>query len=289
MFQAELRVATGKQMGSVIPLPVGKFLVGREEDCHLRPNSDLVSRHHCVFTSDEYSIRLRDLGSTNGTFVNGERIRGQVILKEGDRVVIGKLEFDVVVRDPSMEETSTSLSGSTQTDMPKPAAAPEPMPAEQASSETMIEMPTANYAAPGMGDTAFAGMPQQPGMGMYGQPPLGYPPQYPMQYGYPGYQMPQMPGYYQQPMAYPPMGMYPGVAPQMMPAQGMPASSTTAEPAATEAPQIEIRLPDPETTGAKPPEPKPAAPAGQSGDKPVSMRDTAADIINKYRTRPPAG
>ncbi len=285
MFQAELRVATGKQMGSVIPLPVGKFLVGREEDCHLRPNSDLVSRHHCVFTSDEYSIRLRDLGSTNGTFVNGERIRGQVILKEGDRVVIGKLEFDMVVRDPSMEETSTSLAQATQTDVVKPVQ-PEQIPLEQAHSETMVEMPTSSYAATTVGDTAFGGMPQ-PGMGMYGQPPLGYPQQYPpMQYGYPGY---QMPGYYQQPMGYPQMGMYPGMPPQMMPPQGMPATATVMEPeVAAENSGLETRLPDPETTGAKAPEPKPAAAPGD-GSKPVSMRDTAADIINKYRTRPPAG
>lgn len=285
MFQAELRVATGKQMGSVIALPVGKFLVGREEDCHLRPNSDLVSRHHCVFTSDEYSIRLRDLGSTNGTFVNGERIRGQVILKEGDRVVIGKLEFDMVIRDPSMEETSTNLSQATQTDVSQPAA-PEPISAEKAASETLVELPTSSYSATVTSDTAFPGMP--PGMGqpgMYGQPPLGYPQQYaPMQFGYPGY---QMPGYYQQPMGYPqPMGMYPQMAPQMMPPQGMPATATVAEaPAVDSGP--EIRLPDPETTGAKPPEPKPAA-AGD-GSKPVSMRDTASEIINKYRTRPPAG
>jgi len=280
MFQAELRVATGKQMGSVISLPVGKFLVGREEDCHLRPNSDLVSRHHCVFTSDEYSIRLRDLGSTNGTFVNGERIRGQVILKEGDRVVIGKLEFDVVVRDPSMEDTSTNLSQATQTEVGSPAAQPEPIPADRAASETMVELPT-GYSP---GDTAFGGMPQ-PNMGMYGQPPLGYPQPYPqMQYGYPGY---QMPGYYQQPMAYPPMGMYPGMAPQMMPGQAMPASSTVAEPAIDPSATMEMRLPDPETTGAKPPEPKPVV-VDASG-KPASMRDTAADIINKYRTRPPAG
>jgi pSer/pThr/pTyr-binding forkhead associated (FHA) protein len=281
MFQAELRVATGKQMGSVISLPVGKFIVGREEDCHLRPNSDLVSRHHCVFTSDEYSIRLRDLGSTNGTYVNGERIRGQVILKEGDRVVIGKLEFDMVIRDPSMEETATNLGQATQTDVTKPTE-PEPISAEKAASETLVEMPTGNY--PATSDTAFPGM-QQPNMGMYGQPPLGYPPQYaPMQFGYPGY---QMPGYYQQPMAYPPMGMYPGMAPQMMPGQAIPASSTVAEPPVDVSSTVEMRLPDPDTTGAKPPEPKPAAVTGPDGK--ASMRDTAADIINKYRTRPPAG
>lgn len=284
MFQAELRVATGKQMGSVIPLPVGKFLVGREEDYHLRPNSDLVSRHHCVFTSDEYSIRLRDLGSTNGTFVNGERIRGQVILKEGDRVVIGKLEFDMVIRDPSMEETSTNLTQATQTDVAAPAQSPEPIAAEKAASETLVEMPTTAYAG-AASDTAFPGM-APGGMGMYGQPPLGYPPQYPpMQYGFPGY---QMPGYYQQPMAYPPMGMYPGMQPPMMPPQGIPTTATVSEPPTAVETGPEMRLPDPETTGAKPPEPKAAAPAGD-GSKPVSMRDTAADIINKYRTRPPAG
>ncbi len=97
----------------------------------------------------------------------------------------------------------------------------------------------------------------------------------------------QMPGYYQQPMGYPPMGMYPQ---QMMPTQPMPVTATVQEPAAAPpaAAGPEIRLPDPESTGAKAPEPKPTAPAAD-GSKPASIRDTAADIINKYRTRPPAG
>jgi hypothetical protein len=204
--------------------------------------------------------------------------------------VIGKLEFDVVIRDPSSEETSTSLSQATQLDVSKPAVQAEPLAQEYAASETMVDMPTASYAAVGGGDTPFPpnamGQPGmgQPGMGMYGQPPLGYP-QYPpqMQYGYPGY---QMPGYYQQPMGYPQVGMYPGMPQQMMPPQGMPATATISEPIAESQP--ETRLPDPETTGAKAPEPKPVEAAGD-GSKPVSMRDTAADIINKYRTRPPAG
>lgn len=101
MLQAELKVMEGKHQGKSVPLNVKQFLVGREADCHLRPNSDLVSRHHCVFLVDDYTVRLRDLGSTNGTYVNGQRIQGQVVLQPGDAVQIGKLAFQLVVYQPA--------------------------------------------------------------------------------------------------------------------------------------------------------------------------------------------
>ena len=101
MLQAELKVMEGKHQGKSVPLNVKQFLVGREADCHLRPNSDLVSRHHCVFLVDDYTVRIRDLGSTNGTYVNGERIQGQVVLQPGDAVQIGKLAFQLVVYQPA--------------------------------------------------------------------------------------------------------------------------------------------------------------------------------------------
>src|SRR5690348_15057419 len=99
MLEVELKVLEGKQQGKTIPLHVRQFLIGREQDCHLRPNSDLVSRHHCVFTLDDFALRLRDLGSTNGTIVNGERIQGQVVLKAGDQVSVGKLSFEIVIKE----------------------------------------------------------------------------------------------------------------------------------------------------------------------------------------------
>ena len=98
MVSAELKVIGGKHAGQVILLNRRKFLIGREQDCQLRPNSEMVSRHHCVFSVDDYSVRLRDLGSTNGTLVNGERIRKDVVLVAGDKVVIGNLEFELVIR-----------------------------------------------------------------------------------------------------------------------------------------------------------------------------------------------
>ena len=97
MLQLSLKVIGGRHDGKQIPIKGKKFLIGREEDCHLRPNSDMVSRHHCVFTVDEYSVRLRDFGSTNGTLVNGKRIKGEVQLSHGDKIQVGKLDFEIVI------------------------------------------------------------------------------------------------------------------------------------------------------------------------------------------------
>lgn len=96
MINAVLKVIGGKQDGKLIPLTTKKFLIGREQDCHLRPNSDSVSRHHCVITLDDFTVQIRDLGSSNGTFLNGVRVLGVQQAKSGDRLKIGTLEFDVV-------------------------------------------------------------------------------------------------------------------------------------------------------------------------------------------------
>src|ERR1700733_15256351 len=101
MLQADLKILGGKHQGKLIPLNTKKFLVGREQDCHLRPNSDLVSRHHCVFSIDDYSIRLRDLGRTNGRAAKASNLRGEVLLKSGDQLAIGKLELELVIRQSS--------------------------------------------------------------------------------------------------------------------------------------------------------------------------------------------
>lgn len=306
MIQAELRIAAGNKQGNSISLPQGKFLVGREEDCHLRPNSDLVSRHHCVFIVDEFSVRLRDLGSTNGTIVNGERLVGAVNLKPGDRVLIGKLDFEVLIQEatsatsapPAASDVETVMiagspvaaSASTQFAMPVLDLTAEP------SSTSTVSFPVAADSVTASADTQM--LSQQPNMVPpgYGMP-VGYPPQQPyMQqnpYGYPGYpQQMQMPmgGYYGQPM-YPQMQM-----PQMMPpGYGMPQQgmmpqqmppTEEAPPATSSGSGLDVKLPEPSSTGAKEPAP-PAAPVpGVPGAAPVLHIPTAAaDIIKQYQTR----
>lgn len=98
-MEVQLKVVVGNSVGQVLKVPGPKFFVGRAEDCHLRPGSDLVSRHHCVIMVEGSTAVVRDFGSKNGTFVNGERITTETPLQNGDRLKIGPLEFEVVVTE----------------------------------------------------------------------------------------------------------------------------------------------------------------------------------------------
>ena len=95
--EVKLKVLRGPHQGKEIPLRESKFLIGRSEDCHLRPNSDMISRHHCVIMVDGSYIEIRDFGSKNGTYVNGERVTAARELRPGDTLRAGPLEFEVVV------------------------------------------------------------------------------------------------------------------------------------------------------------------------------------------------
>lgn len=97
MVSVKLIVRGGVNAGREIRLPGPKFLVGRADDCHLRPNSDLVSRHHCVVLVEDDFVSVRDFGSKNGTQVDNERVVGERELTNGCHLKIGPLEFDVQI------------------------------------------------------------------------------------------------------------------------------------------------------------------------------------------------
>jgi len=79
------------------PLGEGKTILGRAEDCHLRIPVGSVSRRHCELTVGPDAVTLRDLGSSNGTFVNNERVTEERQLSAGDRMVLGPVVFTVQV------------------------------------------------------------------------------------------------------------------------------------------------------------------------------------------------
>lgn len=96
-MKLKLKVIGGKHAGQEISVPPGRpFLFGRGEDCQLRAGSELVSRHHCVLSVDELAVYVRDLGSKNGTFINGERISGEQEVADGDELTVGPLKFTLV-------------------------------------------------------------------------------------------------------------------------------------------------------------------------------------------------
>ena len=313
MISVKLSVVGGKHSGQVIPLDRKKFLIGREQDCQLRPNSELVSRHHCIFTVDDFSVRVRDLGSTNGTLVNGERIRKEVVLQPGDHVVVGNLEFDVKINEvaPSTQTESAAADKSetivasspgsdTLTEM-KPIGIPvgadtgeQPaIPPTQPASETTTPQPAdappppapAAAPQPGLGDTTVISQPMMmPGQSPYQpmMPQMGYPPMYGGGYPYPG--MPQQMQMYPQ-QGYP--GMMPGYPqPQMQPET---APANPVEPAAKSG-QPEVSLPDPSQTGAKdepPPPPKSENEEEASAPKDEPSNKSAAAIIQQHMQRRP--
>jgi pSer/pThr/pTyr-binding forkhead associated (FHA) protein len=97
-MRASLTVLSGPFVGQNIAVSHGKLLIGREVDCHLRPDSSLVSRHHCALLLDDFTLRVRDLGSRNGTFVNDHRIGiGEVVLLHGDVVSVGDMNCQVEI------------------------------------------------------------------------------------------------------------------------------------------------------------------------------------------------
>ena len=102
-MEVKLVVIGGKHAGTAIPIPGPKFLIGRGEGCHFRPQSHLVSRKHCAIVVQEGSVTIEDAGSTNGTFVNDERVQQQRELKSGDRIKVGGFELEV--------ELSATLEG----------------------------------------------------------------------------------------------------------------------------------------------------------------------------------
>jgi predicted component of type VI protein secretion system len=95
MMEVKLIVVGGKSAGQEIPVAGPKFFIGRAEDCHLRPHSDQVSRHHCAIIIEEGFVAVRDFGSRNGTFVNGQPVKTEHELKMGDRLKVGPLELEV--------------------------------------------------------------------------------------------------------------------------------------------------------------------------------------------------
>jgi pSer/pThr/pTyr-binding forkhead associated (FHA) protein len=94
-MEVKLIVQNGKQAGRAIRIAAAKFVIGRAEDCQLRVQSNLISRKHCMILIEDASATVEDCGSTNGTFLNDQRITERQELHSGDRLRVGMLGLEV--------------------------------------------------------------------------------------------------------------------------------------------------------------------------------------------------
>ena len=99
--------------GNTIELSRDLTVGGRQEDCDLRLDHKSISKFHCVIVRMENTLLLRDLGSTNGTMVNGKRIR-RATLKNNDRLNIANLPFKVQISIGNAIEKSPQFEGTIQ-------------------------------------------------------------------------------------------------------------------------------------------------------------------------------
>jgi pSer/pThr/pTyr-binding forkhead associated (FHA) protein len=105
--QWALRFISGKYQGGEFPLrPHREIIIGRSSELDMVLVEDMVSRKHAKIITDESSVTIQDLGSTNGTFVNGEKVRTSEI-KDGDRILIGTSIIKLV---STGGELSTSIT-----------------------------------------------------------------------------------------------------------------------------------------------------------------------------------
>ena len=89
------------------------FIVGRDEDCELKLADKRISRRHFEIRKGGDLIWIRDLNSTNGTFVNQKKINQAELLEQGDTISIGKFKFfikNVNSNTNSMVEKTYSMN-----------------------------------------------------------------------------------------------------------------------------------------------------------------------------------
>jgi predicted component of type VI protein secretion system len=158
-MKVQLVVVRGKPEGKVIPLVGPKFKIGRGETCHLRPNSEQVSREHAEFTITGDAVTVSDLGSRNGTLVNGKALTAEYRLKDRDLVQVGPLTFAVSISDAPAPAAAPAATGA-------PPAAKKASPEDVSGDEIdswllgegagpLADQPTAVYGGDTITITAF--------------------------------------------------------------------------------------------------------------------------------------
>jgi len=120
--QFALRFISGKYQGGEFLIKMGReIVIGRASDLDMVLVEDMVSRKHAKISTLNDQIVIQDLGSTNGTFVNGEKVK-RSRLREGDRILIGTSIVKLVTVDENRPESSFTPT----TDFPPGAQTREP-------------------------------------------------------------------------------------------------------------------------------------------------------------------
>ncbi|MCL4529439.1 MAG: FHA domain-containing protein [Chloroflexi bacterium] len=128
-FQFVMR--SGPTPGATFSLEGDQLIIGRDSSSNVAINDAEVSRKHARLTFQGGKYVIEDLGSTNGTFVNGQRLASPIVLKSGDVVSLGEqivLMFEALSFDPGATVAASRKSIPGGVSAPAPAPSPSPAP-----------------------------------------------------------------------------------------------------------------------------------------------------------------
>ncbi len=146
--------------GRPLELADGEATLGRSRTSTVRLEHESVSRSHALLTMQQGQVTLRDLNSSNGTWVGGKRISGEVRLPDGSRIQLGAAVVEVKIVPPPEPAERTALLDSSA-GPPAPAAGPESPPRPEAPPPPVSFQPEASPPdPPAVPDPAPAGSPK---------------------------------------------------------------------------------------------------------------------------------
>jgi diguanylate cyclase (GGDEF)-like protein len=94
-----LVVIYGEELGRKYDLEEGKTIIGRSSKSDIQIDHDSVSRQHVKVTAEEGRVSIEDVGSTNGTFLNDESLKGSVGLRNNDLIKVGRTVFKFIAHN----------------------------------------------------------------------------------------------------------------------------------------------------------------------------------------------
>src|SRR5437667_2281308 len=130
-----------------LPEAATEIVIGRSADCQWIIPSGAVSRRHAVLRRRGDELVVEDLGSSNGTLVNGERLSGPRTLRDQDKLQLGAVEIRVVIPEPEPAADATMALDATRRMPPEPpaphtrVAAPPPAPPQHSGRTATAAVP----------------------------------------------------------------------------------------------------------------------------------------------------
>lgn len=151
-MQVSLKVIGGKNDGRLINISVAEFIIGRSEEAHLRPSSDLISRQHCAIKIENGRVTVEDLGSRNGTFVNEQQLAEPHVVKVGDVLRVGRLQFEMIVdhMQPGIKKPKVNMVSEAAA---RTAAAPKEESLDESITDWLSQSPENQSQSTAMFDT----------------------------------------------------------------------------------------------------------------------------------------